>query len=113
MHNLEFRLGKLDGAKLKSERPGATLSEHVEHLAKSDRLSGIGITNVSLSEKPSESIQIETLNPSVKGSAGAAKSFVFAWWAGALTSLVGRELDVNGVEYSESKNLIKCRIVPR
>jgi len=113
MHSLEFRLGKSDAARLKDERPNATLDECVEQLAKSDRLSGIGITRVTLAGNSQDSIRVEITNPSVKGSAGAAKSFIFSWWAGALSSLLGTNLDVNGVVYSEEKNVIGCRIVPR
>jgi len=113
MHSLEFRLGKSDAARLKDERPNATLDECIEQLAKSDRLSGIGITSVTLAGNSQDSIRIEVTNPSVKGSAGAGKSFIFSWWAGALSSLLGSNFDVNGVVYNEEKNVIRCRIVPR
>ena len=96
MRNLEFRLGKLDAARLKGERPQATLQELVDHLARTDRFSGLGITTVSLPESSQASIEIEIGNPSVKGTAGAAKAFAFSWWAGALTALLDSEMEATG-----------------
>jgi hypothetical protein len=113
MHNLEFRLGKLDAAKLKTERPQASLPELVEHLAKSDRLSGVGMTKVTLSKSPQNPMQIEVTNPSVKAASGAAKAFIFGWWAGALTALFDKEFDVTNVVYDEPRGLLKCQIAPR
>ncbi len=113
MHNLEFRLGKLDAAKVKVEQPRATLDQLIEHLNKMERLSGIGVTKVALPEKPQAPIQIEVTNPSVIGTAGAAKSFVFSWWAGALTALLGKEFDVKDAVYHEEKNLLKGQIEAR
>ena len=113
MHNLEFRLGKLDAAKLRAEKPQATLRELVEHLARTDRLSGLGVTNLTLPENPQSPIEIKISNPSVKGAIGAAKGFVFSWWAGALTALLDKEMDAKDVRYDEEKNVMRCQIVPR
>jgi hypothetical protein len=113
MHNLEFRLGKLDAARLKPERPQAPLNELVEHLAKTDRLSGIGVTKVTLAEDPQKPIHIEVANPNVKGTTGAARAFLFSWWAGALTALLDKEFDVKYVAYDETKNLLKGQIAVR
>jgi hypothetical protein len=113
MHNLEFRLGKLDAARLRAEKGQVSVTELIEDFVRTDRLSGIGITKVTMSENPQNSIHIEVTNPSVKGSTGAAKSFIFAWWAGVLTSLFDKEFDVNGAAYSEEKNMIVCQMVSR
>ena len=113
MHNLEFRLGKLDGARVKAERPRATLQELVGHFTRDDRLSGFGVTKVTLPENVNRSIEIEILNPSVKGAGGAAKAFAFSWWAGVLTSLLDREMDVKYFLYYEEGNMMRCQIVPR
>ncbi len=113
MHNLEFHLGKSDAARLRAGRPQATITELVENLVKSDRLSGTGITKVTLPENPENPILIEVSNPSVKRTTGAAKSFLFSWWAGTLTALIDREFDVKYVAYDEEKNLLKCQIVRR
>src|SRR5208337_667484 len=78
MHNLEFRLGKLDAARLKAEKPGATLNDLIEHLRMTDRLTGVGMTTVSLPENFSEPVEVEVANPSVKGTEGAAKSLIFS-----------------------------------
>jgi hypothetical protein len=113
MHNLEFRLGKLDAAKLRAEQPKATLRELIERLARDDRLSGFGITKVALSENAKNPIEIEIENPSVRGSVGAAKAFAFSWWAGIFTAFLGKEMDVENFNYNKERNLIECQIVPR
>ena len=43
MHNLEFRLGKEDAARIKTEETHAKLDEIIEHVAQSNRLSGVGV----------------------------------------------------------------------
>ena len=113
MHNLEFRLGKLDAARIRAEKPQASLAELIETFAKSDRLSGVGITKVTLSNNPQYLARIEVTNPSVKATTGAAKSFLFGWWAGALTALFDKELDVKNVDYDETRNLLQGQIASR
>jgi len=113
MHNLEFRLGKLDAARLKAEKPQATVRELLDDLAKADCLSGLGITTVTLHENPQTSIDIEIANPSVKANAGAAKAFAFSWWAGALTALLDSEMEAKNVFYDEKMNLIRSQITRR
>jgi len=113
MHNLEFRLGKLDATRLRTEEPKATVHELVEHLARDDRLSGFGITKVTFPENAEDLAEIEISNPSVKGPAGAAKAFAFSWWAGILTALLGKEMDVEKFIYDRERNMIGCEIVPR
>jgi hypothetical protein len=71
------------------------------------------MTKVILPENPQDSIQLEINNPSVKGAEGAAKSFVFAWWAGALTALLDKEFDVKDVIYDEKDNMLKSQIKAR
>lgn len=113
MHNLEFRLGKLDAARLKASKPHAPLPELIEQLTKSDRLSGAGVTQVTLPDAPEDLIRCEVSNPGVKGVAGAAKSFIFSWWAGALTALYDKEWDVKNVAYDERRNVLTGIIARR
>ena len=113
MHNLEFRLGKLDAARLRAEKPGATLNDLIEHLRTTDQLTGVGMTTVRLPENPSEPVAVEVANPSVKGTEGAAKSFIFSYWAGALTALLDKEFDMKNVAYDKEEDLMKCLIAPR
>jgi len=113
MHNLEFRLGKLDAATLKANKPQANVNELMEELVKSDQLSGLGITKAKFNESADISADIEVANPSVKGSAGAAKSFVFSYWAGAITALLDKEFDVKNVIYDQDRNIMKGSIVQR
>ena len=113
MHNLEFRLGKINAARLRTEKPEATVQQLVDILVKSDSLSGIGVTKLTFTENPSTAIDIEITNPAVRSQTGSARSFVFSWWAGALAALLGKELDLKNVEYVKESNTIRCRIVPR
>lgn len=113
MHNLEFRLGKLDAARLRAEKPGATLNDLVEHLRRTDQLTGVGMTTVKLPDNPGEQVEVEVANPSVKGTEGAAKSFIFSYWAGALTALLDKEFDMQNVVYDNEKDRMKCLITRR
>jgi hypothetical protein len=113
MHNLEFRLGKLDASKLKNESPSATLRELVDYMTKTDRLSGLGVTTVTWPENQPHKIEIEIRNPSVKGSVGAAKAFAFSWWAGALTAVLGVEMEAKSVSYDTKENALKGHVARR
>jgi len=113
MHNLEYRDGKLDAAKVKAEKPQASLGELIEDLARGFRLSGLGVPKVTLPENAKGAIEIEIANPCVTGSKGAAKSFAFSWWAGVLTTLSGQEMDVKDYIFYEDRNMTICRIVAR
>lgn len=42
---------------------------------------------------------------------GAAKSFLFSYWCGVFTELLGKEFKIDHVTYDENKNLMKCRII--
>lgn len=113
MHNLEFRDGKLDAARVRAEESKATLEEVVERLVRIVRLSGVGVSRVTLPESGKGPIAIEIENPSVKGTGGAAKAFAFSWWAGAFTSLLDKEMDVENFVYYPDRDVMRCQIVPR
>ncbi len=113
MQNLEFRLGKEDGASIRAERPKATISELIQLLAEWDRMTGMGVTKVTLPEEQDAPILVAVSNPSVKGDAGSSKAFLFSWWAGALTSLFNVNLETRNVAYDKESNSMKCEIVPR
>ena len=113
MHNLEFRLGKLDAARVRAENTHAPLNELVEHFVKVDCLTGVGVTKVILPVGAESPVYIEIVNPSVKGTVGAAKAFLFAWWAGALTTLYDKEFDVKSVVYDVGKNTLTGQVVLR
>lgn len=113
INNLETRLGKEDGSRLREANPKASVAELVKMLEESDVLSGVGITKTVVLEDPKAPIKIETWNPIVRGEKGAAKSFLFSWWCGALTSILGRELELRTVQYDEKASIMKCEIVLR
>lgn len=113
MHNVEYRLGKLDGARAKMEKTKASLTELVDYLAQADLESGIGKTKVTLSGDPATQAEVEVANPCVRGTSGAARSFIASWWAGAITSLLDKEFDIKNVAFDQEKNIMKCSLATR
>lgn len=81
-------------------------------LEEADIIAGMGITKTTV-ESASDSVRIEVWNPVVRGDKGAAKSFLFSWWCGALSSILGKELEVRSVQHDEKANLMKCEIATR
>jgi hypothetical protein len=112
MHNLEYRLGKAEAKKFKQKNPQASLDDLINHFVEADRLSGMGMTKATWTANP-RVLLVEVSNPAIRGHAGASKSFIFSWWAGALGSYTGTEFDVNGIEYDERKNIARGTLVER
>jgi len=113
MHNLESRLGKEDADRVREANPKATVAELLAKLEETDLITGMGVTKVSLPKDPAAEIKLEIWNPIVRGNSGAAKSFLFSWWCGALTSLLGRELDIKMVDYDDKANTLRCELGSR
>jgi hypothetical protein len=111
--NLEYRSGKDETEMFRKEKPQATLSEMVDLLVRYDSLTGVGITKVTLPKNDQDHIIVQISNPSVKGTVGAAKAFLFSYWCGALTTLLNRNLEIEDVAYDEKKNVMTCNIVLR
>jgi hypothetical protein len=113
MNQHEFRQGKEDAASAHQEKPEATIQELLDSFANAETLSGVGVVKVTTPEASPGPIDVEILNPCVKRTAGAAKSFLFSYWCGLFTQLLGKEFKIDYVTYDENKNLMKCRIIPR
>jgi len=113
INNLESRAGKQDGDWVRKEKPELATNELIKFGEEWDRMSGVGATQVTLPEDKTTPIVLEISNPSVKGTQGAAKAFLFSWWAGMLTSLLGKNFEYKNVLYDQEKNIMKCQIVPR
>lgn len=113
MHSLEYQLGKAEAKRFKEKNPQATLNDLIDHFVEVDRLSGMGITKATRCAKPGDILEVEVANPAVRGSTGASKSFIFSWWAGALSFHAGKEFDVNGITYNEQTKIISCKLVER
>jgi hypothetical protein len=113
MNNLEYRTGEADVASIRSENPQATIEHVIERLTEWGRLSGIGVTNVALTDNPSEPIVVEIWNPAVRGSAGAARAFLYSRWCGALSALLNQNLATKDVTYDEERSVAKCMLVRR
>ena len=111
--NLQSRYGKEDGLRLRKENPNASLDELIRITTELDRMAGVGVTQASLVGPGSNSIALKISNPSVKGSKGAAKAFFFAWWAGVMSSYLGKDFDYANVVYDQETNTMNCEILPR
>jgi hypothetical protein len=113
MNQHEFRQGKEDAATFRQQRPEATLQEFVDLFASVETVSGAGVVRVAMPETSPGPVSIEILNPCVKRSTGAAKSFFFSFWCGVFTQLLDKEFKIDQVVYDENRDLMKCRIIPR
>ena len=113
MNQHEFRQGKDDAASIRQEKPEAAIQELLDSFANVETLSGVGVVKVTIPEASPGPIDVEISNPCVKRTTGAAKSFLFSYWCGLFTQLLGKEFKINKVAYDENKNLMKCRIIPR
>jgi len=113
MNQLQFRQGKEDAASIRQEKPDVAVQEVLDSLVNVEALSGVGVPKVTIPETSLGLIDVEILNPCVKRTTGAAKSFLFSYWCGSLTQLLSKEFKIDRVAYDENKNLMKCRIIQR
>jgi len=113
MNNLESRLGKEDTTRLREANPKATVDELVTKLVEADLLAGMGVTKVDVPKDPTAQIKLEIRNPIVRGNSGAAKAFLFSYWCGALSLILGRDLDVKTVDYDEKADVMRCELGTR
>jgi len=113
MNQHEFRQGKEDAASIRQEKPEAAIQELLDSFANAEALTGVGVVKVTIPEASLGPIDVEISNPCVKRTTGAAKSFLFSYWCGIFTQLLGKEFKIDQVAYDENKNLMKCRIIPR
>jgi hypothetical protein len=113
MNQHEFRQGKEDAASIRQEKPEAAIQELLDSFANAEALAGAGVVKVTIPEASPGPIDVEISNPCMKRTTGAAKSFLFSYWCGLFTQLLGKEFKINQVAYDENKNLMKCRIIPR
>ena len=113
MSNHENRKGKEDVAKMRRENPQHSVSQILDRLIEEDRISGMGITRIKVPASASDPVTVETDNPAVVGTDGAAKALVFSYWAGALSALFGKEHEVTDVIYDQRSNQLRGRLVSR
>jgi hypothetical protein len=113
MNQHEFRQGKDDAASIRQEKPEAAIHELLDSFANAEALTGVGVVKVTIPEASPGPIDVEISNPCSKRTTGAAKSFLFSYWCGIFTQLLGKEFKIDQVAYDENKNLMKCRIIPR
>jgi hypothetical protein len=113
MKNLETRLGKEDGIWLRKENPQLPPSDLINIITEWDRISGIGTTEATLVGDEPNLVLLEMSNPIIKTDHGTSRAFLFGWWAGLLTSILGKDFEYMNVVYDAAKDHMKCELVPR
>lgn len=113
MESHEYRLGREDAERIRRERPYASAQEVINRLFEAERLSGVGVGRLSFPAGPNGPVLYEVVNPCVKKTQGAAKSFLASYWCGVLSILLDRDYDANGISYDEGADTLICRLVPR
>jgi hypothetical protein len=108
MKYLQFNRGKRDGSKVVMEGQGSSTVQLVKEIIMLNRLTGMGITQVCLPGNPNGdgTYVVEVQNPIVKKAEGAAGMFLLAYWAGALTALVGKKLEIKTINYDRSRDVM-------
>jgi hypothetical protein len=113
MNNHGVRLGKEEVEYIRAQNPQATVQQILDILLESDRISGFGITRVTLPVNNSDPVKVEVENPAITGTEGAAKTLTFSYWAGALSSLLGREFEVDDPTYDQDSSQLKGTLIAR
>jgi hypothetical protein len=113
MNQHEFHLGKENATRLRMANPQAAITEIVDMVAEADRLSGVGVTKVTMPQDALGPIEVEVSNPCVRKTTGTAKSILFSYWSGILSSLLSRKIVVGNVVYDADRNILKCTLVAK
>jgi hypothetical protein len=113
MNQHGLRQGKEDAANARQKNLNATLPELVDAFVNAVALSGVGVMRIVVRDGSSSPIDLEISNPCVKQMTGSARSFLFSYWCGVFSTILGKEFKIDDVSYDEKANLMKCRILPR
>jgi len=113
MNQHEFRQGKDDAARVRQTRSGETIQEMLNFFADAETLSGVGVVKVTALDTAPGHVDLEISNPCVRRTSGATRSFLFSYWCGVFTELVGKEFKIDQVTYDENKDLMRYRIIAR
>jgi hypothetical protein len=103
-----FALGRDDAVRAKVEKPSSNIREIVTDLAQYDRLSGLGVTRLTIPENPDSPVELEISNPCLDSSEGAGKAVLTSYWCGALTFLLGKEVVVSNLTFDQ--NIARCKL---
>jgi hypothetical protein len=108
MNHHQVRLGKDGAAFIRNQNPGASPTEIIEKLAEVWRFSGIGDVKARL---VGPELELSIIDPCVKVTEGSAKSFMFSYWCGVLSNILGGEFEVGHLAYDSRQDVMKGRIV--
>jgi hypothetical protein len=113
MNNHGVRLGKEEAEYVRAKNPQATVQQILDILLQSDRMSGFGMTKITLPVNNSDPVNVEVENPAITGTEGAAKMLAFSYWAGALSLLLGREFEIGDATYDQVSSQLKGQLIVR
>jgi arabinogalactan endo-1,4-beta-galactosidase len=115
MKYLEFNRGKQEASKVALEGQGSPIVDLVKEIIKINRLTGMGITELSLpnNSNGTGTYIVEVQNPIVKKTEGAAGMFLISYWAGALSSLIGKQLEIKTINYDKSRDVMVGELATR
>ena len=107
MKYIGFNNGKRIASAIALKNPGLPILDLVKEIVRINRLTGMGISQVSLPKNSNGTgtFIVEIRNPILKKNEGAAGVFLISYWAGALTSLIGRRLEVKMIKYDKDRDV--------
>jgi hypothetical protein len=113
MNSHQRRQGVENAERIRELDPNAKIEEMLRVLAEDDRIAGFGIPKVTITESAEQPAKFEIYNPVVTATEGAGKVFIVSYWAGALSVLLGKEVDPTNMAYDPAKNTMSCSFLKR
>jgi hypothetical protein len=113
MRHLQYKLGREDGSELALENSGSPLREVIKMAIETDQLRGMGLAKVFIPSSSNGAYVVEVRNPIVKQTEGASGAFLSSYWAGALSGLLEKEMQVENVNYDQKQDVMSIQIKPK
>ena len=113
MNNHQRRQGIENAERIRELDPSAKTEQMLRVLAEDDRAAGFGIPKITITESAEQPAKLEIYNPVITATEGAGKVFMVSYWSGALSVLLGREVDAANTAYDPTKNTLSCSFLKR
>jgi hypothetical protein len=113
MNNHQRRQGVENAERIRELNPNAKIEEILMILTEDDRIAGFGVPKVTITGGVEQPAKFEIYNPVTTATEGAGKVFMVSYWAGALSVLLGQEVDPTNTVYDPAKNTLSCSFLRR
>lgn len=113
MNNHQRRQGVENAERIRELNPKARIEAMIRVLTEDDRIAGFGIPKVTITDGRERLAEFEDYNPVITATEGAGKVFIVSYWAGALSVLLGQEVDGTNIVYDSAKNTLNCSFLKR